>query len=72
MSKVIMTMCDGCGREITGKLHEPDLCLLVTLNSTKMTCHYCYDCGAKIIDYINKITAERFKKTKSEVEDEHG
>lgn len=62
MSKVTMTMCDGCRREITGKLYEPDLCLLVTLNRTKMTCHYCYDCGSKIIDFINKMVKEEDEK----------
>lgn len=55
MSKVTVTMCDCCHREITGKPFEPDLCLIVVLNRTKMACHYCYECGSKIIDAINKI-----------------
>jgi hypothetical protein len=55
MSKVTVTMCDCCRKEITGKPFEPDLFLIVVLNNTKMTCHYCYECGAKIINAINQI-----------------
>ena len=57
MSKCSVTICDACRREITGKLNEPDLCLIVVLHNPQIVCHYCYDCGAKIIDSINNITA---------------
>lgn len=62
MSKVSVITCDACRREITGKPFEPDLCLTVVLDKSKIICHYCYDCAEKIIDSINKITAiERAK-----------
>ena len=55
MSRVTVTMCDCCRKEITGKPFEPNLCLTVILNMSKMTCHYCYQCGSKIIQAINTI-----------------
>lgn len=56
MSKITMTICDGCRREITGKPNEPELCLTVTLAIVGMTCHYCRECSVEILDMINKIT----------------
>lgn len=55
MSRVTVIMCDCCRKEITGKPFEPDLCLTVILNKAEMTCHYCYQCGSKIIQAINAI-----------------
>ena len=61
MSKVTMTMCDCCRKEITDKPLEPSLCLTVILNMSKMQCHYCYTCGGQIIDAINEITEKTRK-----------
>lgn len=60
MSRVTMTVCDGCGKEITGKPFEPDLALIVTMPKTKMTVHYCYKCAIPLIEAMNKKTEERF------------
>lgn len=65
MSKVSVTVCDCCRKEITGKPFEPDLCLIVILNRTKMACHYCYDCGGRIINAINSIVEEERLKQKA-------
>ena len=64
MSKVTVTMCDGCRKEITNKPFEPNLALIVTMPSTKITAHYCYECATSIIDTINNLMQQ--KKWESE------
>lgn len=64
MSKVTVTMCDCCRKEITDKPLEPNLCLTVILNISKIQCHYCYTCGSQIIDAINKIIEKTDKEKK--------
>ena len=64
MSKVTVTMCDCCRKEITDKPLEPNLCLTIILNMSKVQCHYCYTCGSQIIDAINKIIEKTDKEKK--------
>ena len=64
MSKVTVTMCDCCRKEITDKPLELSLCLTVILNMSKFQCHYCYTCGSQIIDAINKIVEKTDKEKK--------
>lgn len=61
MSKVSITLCDGCGKELTGKPFAPDLALIVTLAKAKMTEHFCYQCATPLIEMMNKMAEERFK-----------
>ena len=62
MSKICTTICDGCRKEITGALFEPNLCLTVVFNETKLVTHYCYNCGARIVESINNIIKDEKRK----------
>lgn len=66
MSRVSVTLCDGCGKEITGKPMEPDLALVVCMPKTKMTAHYCYMCSSSLFNAMNELAEERKKAGEQE------
>lgn len=64
MSRVSMTLCDGCGADLTDpKPLQQDLCLIVTLAKVKLTSHYCYKCATPLVEMMNKMAEKRFKQT---------
>ena len=65
MSKVSLTMCDGCRKEITNNPFEPNLTLVLHCPSMKTTAHFCYDCAVPIFDVLRDITERHVNKDKN-------
>lgn len=59
MSRVSVTMCDCCRKEITGKPNEPNLALVVCMPKTKITVHFCVECATPLIETMNLMMEKR-------------
>ena len=59
MSKVTVTMCDGCRKEITNNPFGPNLALVLHHPATKITAHYCYDCVTPILNAVAQIAEKQ-------------
>ena len=57
MSRVTVTMCDCCRKEITNKLEEP--CSFMTVIVDKRALHFCHLCGIPIVQAINEVIKEK-------------
>lgn len=65
MSKVSLTMCDGCRKEITNKPFEPNLALVVYCPSAKTTAHFCYDCAVPLFNTIRGMAEKQVTKNEN-------
>ena len=60
MSRVSVTVCDCCRKEITGKPDEPNLLMTIIVDK-KQVAHYCHLCALPIIKAMNEVIKEKNK-----------
>ena len=60
MSRVSVTVCDCCRKEITGKPEEPNLLMTVIVDK-KQVAHYCHLCSLPIIEAMTEVIKEKNK-----------
>ena len=60
MSRVTVTLCDCCRKEITNKPDEPNL-LMTVIFYKKQVGHYCHLCAVPIIKAMNEVIKEKNK-----------
>ena len=60
MSRVTVTLCDCCCKEITNKPDEPHLLMTIIVDK-KSVGHYCHLCALPIINAMNEVIKEKNK-----------